>query len=350
MSIDVSVIVPAYNAEKYIQRCINSISNQSHKSLEIIIVNDGSVDNTANIIDEMAQNDSRVQVVHKKNEGQGAARNDAIELARGKYISFVDADDWLEQNAYEILINLADKNKTDILVFNYYMAYFGGSNECIKEFANCNIDLSKIEINEFLFDYFFKTNIGSTVWNKLYRTDFLKRNKIQMGDSRIGEDFYFNLVSTVYAKNIYLFNQPLYYYFQPLESVTRNYTRGITKQYINYLSMFIQVLEKEEKLKEFYPFSSLIVYRAISNGVFNAFQVDGKISSIYKEINNGMDNKYVKDVLSIALKGNFLTIIKPKSLKFSVYILFIMLKFNLIGLAAIYQWVRCKRKMIRKQN
>ena len=152
------------------------------------------MDNTKKIIKELAENDYRIRIVQKQNEGQGAARNDGINLAKGKYISFVDADDWLEQNAYKKLIDLAEKNSSDILVFNYNMAYPNGDIKCIKSFKNHNIKLSQTDKNNFLFEYFFGKQIGSSVWNKLYRTDFIKNNGIHMGNTRIGEDFYFNLI------------------------------------------------------------------------------------------------------------------------------------------------------------
>ncbi len=103
----VSVIVPIYNAEKYLNKCLESIIGQTYKNLEIILVDDGSSDNSPTICDAWAQIDSRIRVIHKKNGGVSSARNAGIDLAQGDYIGFVDADDWIEPNMYEVLINNA---------------------------------------------------------------------------------------------------------------------------------------------------------------------------------------------------------------------------------------------------
>ena len=101
----VSVIVPIYNVEKYLEKCIESIVNQTYKNLEIILVDDGSPDNCPAICDEWAQKDSRIKVIHKKNGGLSSARNAGLEVSNGEYISFVDSDDWLDENTFEEVYN-----------------------------------------------------------------------------------------------------------------------------------------------------------------------------------------------------------------------------------------------------
>ena len=100
-----SVIIPVYKVEKYLRRCLDSIVNQTYKNLEIILVDDGSPDNSGKICDEYAQNDKRIKVIHQKNKGQGAARNTGIIAANGELITFVDSDDWIENNTYEIMVS-----------------------------------------------------------------------------------------------------------------------------------------------------------------------------------------------------------------------------------------------------
>ena len=101
----ISIIVPIYNVEKYIHKCIESIINQTYKNLEIILVDDGSPDNCGNICEEYAKNDSRIKVIHKENNGLSSARNAGLEICKGDYIGFVDSDDYIELNMYEVLIN-----------------------------------------------------------------------------------------------------------------------------------------------------------------------------------------------------------------------------------------------------
>ena len=116
----ISVIVPIYNVEKYLDRCLKSIINQTYKNLEIILIDDGSPDNCGTICDEYAKKDNRIKVVHKDNGGLVKARNTGLDIATGEYISFIDPDDWIELNMYEEMIKIADETNTDIVRCGYY--------------------------------------------------------------------------------------------------------------------------------------------------------------------------------------------------------------------------------------
>ena len=119
----VSVIIPAYNIERYISRCLDSIMAQTYNNLEIIVIDDGSKDQTAEILDDYQKRDSRIIVVHKENGGVSSARNNGLDIATGDYISFVDGDDLIESNMYEILVKILEKEKTDIAHCGYQMIY-----------------------------------------------------------------------------------------------------------------------------------------------------------------------------------------------------------------------------------
>ena len=118
----VSIIVPIYNVEKYLHQCVNSLLNQILKDIEIILVDDESPDNCPAMCDEYAKQDSRIKVIHKKNEGLGYARNSGLEIATGEYIAFVDSDDYVELDAYQKLYSIAVDKKTDVLYF-FWMSY-----------------------------------------------------------------------------------------------------------------------------------------------------------------------------------------------------------------------------------
>ena len=114
MDVLVSVVVPVYKVEKYINKCIDSIINQTYKNLEIILVDDGSPDRCPQICDEYAKKDNRIKVIHKKNSGLGAARNTGIDAAKGEYIGFVDSDDWIMPNMYEEMVNCCENYQVPI--------------------------------------------------------------------------------------------------------------------------------------------------------------------------------------------------------------------------------------------
>lgn len=119
----ISVIIPAYNIENYIERCMESVCRQTYRNLEIIVVDDGSKDQTGTVIDRMAQKDSRIIPIHKMNEGVSAARNTGLDRARGEYIGFVDGDDFIEENMYEFLLKNAQKYQADISHCGYQMVF-----------------------------------------------------------------------------------------------------------------------------------------------------------------------------------------------------------------------------------
>ena len=117
----ISVIVPVYNTEKYLHRCVDSIINQTYQNLEIILVDDGSTDSSGCICDEYAKKDERIKVIHKENAGQGVARNIALEYASGEYVGFVDSDDWIDPRMYQTLYTYAVKDQSDIVVCGRYL-------------------------------------------------------------------------------------------------------------------------------------------------------------------------------------------------------------------------------------
>ena len=119
MSVKMSIIVPVYNTEKYIRRCINSLIRQTLDEIKIILVNDGSADGSGTVCEEYAERDGRIRVIHKENAGQGLARNDGLAEAEGRYVCFLDSDDYLEPNACEELYNLMESAGADMASFGY---------------------------------------------------------------------------------------------------------------------------------------------------------------------------------------------------------------------------------------
>ena len=129
-----SVIVPIYNVENYLDRCVESIVNQTYKNLEIILVDDGSPDNCPRMCDKWAEKDSRIKVVHKENGGLSDARNAGIPLTKGEIISFIDSDDWIEPAAYESLYNQAYRETVECVMFSYHRDFASHSEDCIRVF------------------------------------------------------------------------------------------------------------------------------------------------------------------------------------------------------------------------
>ncbi len=201
----VSVIVPIYNAEKYLSKCINSILNQSHKNLEIILIDDESLDKSGEIADEYSKKDNRIKVIHKKNEGVSSARNAGIDAATGDYICFSDADDFLEPDYVEYLLKLAIKNNADI---SYTSEMFTTYHKEQTTKDNLSI-LTPEEATIAILCY--KVPIG--VYCKMFRRGFLNQEKIRfIPHIYIGEGFNFSILCFQLANKVAVGHKKVYFY------------------------------------------------------------------------------------------------------------------------------------------
>ena len=200
---DISIIVPIYNAEKYLSKCINSLINQTKKEIEIILINDGSTDRSEEIINNYR--DERIKYFKNENQGIGKTRNFGIEKATGKYLMFVDSDDYLKEDACEILFKKAEKEKLDLVICNYYKVDEETDKKEIieiKEFKN-----TKLKDNKELL-----LNVNLAPWNKLYKRDLIKKNKIKFVENLKYEDAPFVVETMDKAKRIGQVTEALNYY------------------------------------------------------------------------------------------------------------------------------------------
>lgn len=178
----VSIIVPVYNVEKYIHKCLNSILNQSYYNLEVILVDDGSTDKSGEICDEYALLDKRIHIIHKENGGLSSARNAALDIVSGEYIAFVDSDDWIEREMIEKLVEKAIEEEADMVQCGF--RYVNEHNDIKGTNSSKGIVISN---NESLIDlYFSQKIIDVVVWNKLYKKYLF--DNIRMFEGRNNED------------------------------------------------------------------------------------------------------------------------------------------------------------------
>ena len=213
--VKVSVIVPVYNNEKFLDKCLSSLVKQSLKDIEIICVNDGSTDSSLDIINKYKKKDSRVIVLSQENQGAGASRNNGIEIAKGEYISFVDADDWLERKALKTLYENAVKNDSDMVLFDAVERLPKRKKKERIYFSDDDIE-EKVDFDSFVFDYHYckrlVMNAMFVVWSKIYRTSFLKENDIRCDTYKIFNDVQFHIESMLLARRISYVPKILYNY------------------------------------------------------------------------------------------------------------------------------------------
>ena len=213
MSDLISVIVPVYNVDKYLDRCINSILKQTYSNLEILLIDDGSTDSSGLICDEYASKYENIIVYHKKNGGISSARNYGLDKINDntKYIAFVDSDDFLHPQMYEILYDNLIENECDIAVCNLEKT----NSEKIIEYISNDIKILKKE--EYMNQYFDDSYRSNVVWNKLYKKECLYRVRFKEG--KIYEDIIYSSEIICNAKKIVINESKLYYYYQRKGSI-----------------------------------------------------------------------------------------------------------------------------------
>ncbi len=250
MSEKISVIVPVYNAQKYLSHCMDSILGQTYTNLEVIAVNDGSQDDSLELLQEYAGRDERIKVISKKNEGVSAARNAAMKYAAGEFILFVDADDWISPITCEEAIAFALEQQADVVMWSYIREMKTESRK--KKIFDGQVVFNQEDIRSKLY----RRMIGllgeelshpenadalCTVWGKLYRKDVIIKNGITFYDIRkIGtyEDGLFNLDVFFHAKKAVFINRYFYHYRRNIEdSVTTKYNANLKEQWKHLFSV-----------------------------------------------------------------------------------------------------------------
>ena len=259
----VSVIIPVYNVEKYLPKCLDSIVNQTYADLEIICVNDGSPDNSYAILEEYAKKDSRIKIITQKNTGLSGARNAGIKASTGDYIVFLDSDDWMDTEAIETVVTVAQNSSSDTVLWGY-----------VREFAEKSVE-KKIFDGDRTFDQAEtrdlhrrlagltgeelrnpeNTDALVTAWGKLYTASFIKENNLQFVDTKIigTEDLLFNMYYFGFAKKCSFIDKPYNHYRKDNEtSLTRSYKAKLFSQWSELYSRIRKYLNENELGEDFH--------------------------------------------------------------------------------------------------
>lgn len=244
---EISVIVPVYKAEQYLDRCVKSILEQTYQNFELILVDDGSPDNSPSLCDEWAKNDNHIYVIHKENGGASSARNAGLKIAKGRWIAFADSDDWLDRTALKTLYDLANQ-------YNVPMAI--GGMRVVQKYTDASIVMkqnAKVLSNADLMSRFFRLNgepDTHSVWGAIIRRDILEDYSFIEG--RMNED-----VETCYylarkCEAAVYTDAPLYNYFKNIEGVTNS---GFSKKKLDLLDIWDIVQKQVEQFTPEYSYA-----------------------------------------------------------------------------------------------
>lgn len=238
----ISVIIPVYNIQDYLSKCVDSILNQTYKNIQVILVDDGSKDSSPQICDSYKEKDSRVVVIHKENGGVSSARNVGVERADGDYITFVDSDDYLEPDTYKKLLEAAETYSLDVTACGYFIT------DAPQELPEVE-GVSVLERKEAL-SYCISDDAGSTmcgaVWNKLYRADKLKDCLVFNSEYIIAEDMVVTIRCLMGAERIGQVNWCGYHYVQRGDSIINSFKEKKSSSVFAHQEMY-------EELKNIYP-------------------------------------------------------------------------------------------------
>lgn len=206
----VSVIIPIYNGEQAIERCLCSIRNQTYHNIEVIVVNDGSTDHTEAVLRKYEKMDCRFQIIEKENTGVSDSRNIAMHRAKGKYFQFVDGDDWMKKDAIERLVTIMLEENCDMVITDYYRVR--GKKIREKEAIADSGLISRQEYAQCMMEAPANFYYG-VLWNKFFKADMIRRGKLKCSEELSWcEDFQFNLEYLQFVKNVYVLKTPFYYY------------------------------------------------------------------------------------------------------------------------------------------
>ena len=262
----VSVIVPIYNVEKYIGKCVDSIRNQDYPNIEIILVDDGSPDKSPQIIDEMASNDDRIKVIHEKNGGVSSARNRGIAAATGEYIMFVDGDDWVDDDYVSYFVDLIEKHGCDIgMDKNNYMVE-----------KTMSADKSYRVSAEKAIEWIYLGTLFVAVWNKIYKTSLLRESGVLFNEEIwYGEGMLFNIECLQCVEEVAIGEKAVYHQTYNPDSAMRSF--NLESNFCGIRSMELQKdvwKKKSRAIKRAWTYHRYCFNRTIIGGLVDSEIVD----------------------------------------------------------------------------
>lgn len=335
----ISVIVPIYNCEQYIDRLINSILTQNYENFELILINDGSTDNSIEKLKKY-NNEEKIKIINKENTGVSDTRNKGLSIAKGDLICFIDSDDYISSNYFETIIKyFAENSKIELLNFGFY-----------SETENSNleqINIDKISYKEKFYENkeaikkdfvdLWDNTMLYNIWNKVYLNKIIKENNLEFSNTNWGEDIIFNRLYLKCINNMYNSNKAFYHYIREREgALTKNYKENLfetrKKEYYEFNAYFeLWNIKKEEYLE----FSSRRFVERMLGCIENIYCKETTFKVRYQEIKKIVKDDLVRETIKAA---------KPKSKKTKITLIPIKLKSVLLTMlmGRMFHYIKVK--------
>lgn len=314
----ITVVIPVYKVKKeYLDCCIDSIYQQGVDDIEIILVDDGSPDDSGMYCDDYAKKDNRIKVIHKANGGSASARNAGIKNATGKWITFIDADDWIDSSLFNDFIDLQPADDVDIVIFQGYTEYINKSIGDPVVFEDRRVFATREEIDELeVKSLSMAANTPNTaslisVWGKFFRTEFLYTNNLFLDEQmHYNEDAVFSLETYETASKIIYLGKNYYHYREVSSSKTNKYRKNVEKEQellLKRIKAFIETHKKGNRLKHAYYLRALIsIQMCFFQKYYNPEYTDGHRRKTFIGFLSNSPYKETIDEISVAeLKTSF---------------------------------------------
>lgn len=294
--VKLSVIVPIYQVEEFLPRCLDSILAQTFRDFELILVNDGTRDNCPRIMAEYAEKDSRIRQIHKENGGLSSARNAGMEIAKGTYISFIDSDDYIDPELFADAVAAAENTNADLVVWNYRKAYDDEVGEAYLKMKDEVLDMDALGLEAYYYKYWFPYLHGFEACNKLFRRDVIEREKLlfQWNHEILSEDMLFNAMYLMHTHKIAVLSKPYYYYYMRRGSIM-NSPKPRAAHRLMTLSVrlydYVAAMERGTQLRDVMPVMcyALLIAKGIG--------LDPSMDDVYKALEEYRQNETMRRIL-----------------------------------------------------
>ena len=307
MNFLISIIVPIYNVDKYLEECIESLKNQTYKNLEIILINDGSTDESVKICEKYKEKDNRIVFINKNNGGAASAKNEGLKMATGDYIAFVDSDDFIELDMIEYMVNTIKKYNSDIVQCSFTNLY-----KNTEKFKQDTIVEQKISSKDFL-ELFLTKWDSSLFWNKLFKREVIEN--VFFKEGRCIDDEFFTYKCVINSKNIVTSNKIVYNYRMRKSGVMKSESsqKQILKDRVDYLYERYELVRKIYKDLDKSFLEHLLTYYLI---ISKDYYVDEKLLDYMKNNLKSIKGKIITSNIDIRIKMQILKFMMTKSDKY----------------------------------